>query len=275
MFWIWFIAIVAFICLIDWSLYKIFPGNSNRDHLCYRKGDFSIYASPHHLACQASPDYDEGEHMQLHIATFFHSMFIPLRWWKVKGDYDRCGEDSYEFGFYFYKEGKGLFDTIWLGWGKWHHMYWMPWIWEHYRTTIEGKNGVRYTQIDKYDYRLRNRAAKRYNSHALPLTETYTLSAPNTNFNWEEPYEYTLKSGETQRTIGLYHIEEREWRRKFLYWCPWFSQTIRYLEIQLMDEIGEQAGSWKGGTCAFGKQMLPGESPHVAYERIMKETKHE
>jgi hypothetical protein len=270
MFFIYFIGAIAVLLGLDYLLYKLFPGNE--DHLVYRKEEFSVYANRHHLSFHFVTDYDDGEHMQLNMSTFWHSFFIPIRWWKSKRDENWNG---YEYGIYFYKEGKGLFDTIWLGWGKHHRMFSMPWGYEHYRVTYEGKDGTRYTSIDKYERKYRKLVERRYKSHTMPTKPSWELCGVGSNFNWKAPYEYHLKSGEVQRTMALYHIEEREWRRKFLYWCPWFAMTIKYVEIELMDEIGERAGSWKGGTLAFGRPMLPGEDVHTAYQRIMKETKHE
>jgi hypothetical protein len=71
----------------------------------------------------------------------------------------------------------------------------------------------------------------------------------------------------------MYHIEEREWRPRATYWLPIFKITRRDLEIKLTDEIGEKSGTWKGGCTGFGRAILPGEDPHTAYQRIMKEAK--
>ena len=89
----------------------------------------------------------------------------------------------------------------------------------------------------------------------------------------EFPYAYRLRSGEIQERTAAVHVERREYRRKGLRWCPWFAKKSQYIEIEFNDEVGERAGSWKGGCVGCGYDMLPGESPGDTLRRMERERK--
>lgn len=272
MFIFWFCVIIGILVLIDWSTYKMFPGDKKRNGEILVNDNFTIYTGVHHLGFHFEPEYDDGEHMMLIASTMFHQFFYYIPSWKVPEGVDRWNDESYRFGFYLYDDNpKKLFTTMNLYWRSWNKTLWMPWNYELHHLILEGQDGARY--IEFYgDNRKRNKRAEKYNCKPIPVKDTYDIYH-NPKFYWQEPYEYVLKSGNVQRCIGMYHIEEREWRPRGTKFIPIFKLTHRDLEINLTDEIGERAGSWKGGTMGFGRRMLPGETPQEAYHRIMKETK--
>ena len=251
----------------------MFPGNKNRSGEIRVTEGFNIYRGHHNLAFHFEPEYDDEQYMQLIIDTMWHSLFIHLPWWKVpEGANNQWEDKSYRFGFYFYNtDSKKLFQEVVMFWKNWSKTIYMPWDYELHHLIFEGQDGARY--IEFYgDNRKRNKRAKKYNCDPIPVKDTYDIYN-NPKFYWQEPYEYVLKSGDVQRCIGMYHIEEREWRPRGTKFLPIFKLTHRDLVINLTDEIGERAGSWKGGTMGFGRRMLPGETPQEAYHRIMKETR--
>lgn len=268
------LGLIGLMVLLDWLSYKYIPGNTYRDGEIKIGKYINIYGGPHNLAFHFDSGYYEecnDQIMTLVISTMWHGVFIHIPWWKAP----IRGWSEYRFGFYLYNDNpRKLFTDVMLMWGKHSKYLYTPWSLDIYRTTIEGKTG-RYTSIQKYDFKIRTKLARKYNSLPLPLKETYEVSTPECGFCWEAPYTYILRNGEVQNTTAWYHIEEREWRRRWLRWCPLFNYVRRTLDIDLKDEIGEQVGTWKGGVTGFGKDMLPGEDPHTAYQRIMKETKHE
>lgn len=266
---LWILIIIGLITLVDWLTYKYIKGDGRRSNEFRVCEGFTIYGGPHNLAFHFEPDYDDSEHMQLIAATMWHQFFVHIPWWKVPEGINRWDDDKYRFGFYLYNDyPKKLFHTINIFWCSWSKYISMPWGYECHHTIYEGKNGKRY--IEFYDeYRKRNNRAKRYNAKPTDIKDSYDYYRSN-DFSWEAPYEYTTKSGEVQRTIGRYHIEEREWRQRWLYWCKLFCHRRRCVDIELMDEMGEKVGTWKGGVMSFGADMLPGEDVHAAYKRIMK-----
>lgn len=264
----WFFIIIGLFILIDWGTYKLFPGNKNRDGEILVNKNFTIYAGLHHLSFHFEPGYYDGDHMMLIASTMFHRFFFNIPWWKVP---EHEGDD-YGFGFYLYNDDpKKLFITINLYWGSWNKTLWMPWNYELHHSIIEGRDDKRY--IEFYgEARERNKRAARYNCKPLPVKDMYDIYR-NLDFYWQAPYEYTLKNGQKQRCIGMYYVEEREWRPRITKFLPIFKLSRRVLEINFTAEMGEKVGSWKGGVMGFSREILPGEDPQEAYQRIMKETK--
>lgn len=86
-------------------------------------------------------------------------------------------------------------------------------------------------------------------------------------------YRYTLKSGEVQHRTAKVSVERREWRQKWLRWCPWFAKKAQYIEIEFSDEVGERTGSWKGGCIGCAYDMKPGETPEQTLRRMEAERK--
>jgi hypothetical protein len=66
-------------------------------------------------------------------------------------------------------------------------------------------------------------------------------------------------------------IEEREWHfgTGWFKWLAWFrrAKVHRSLDINFSRETGPEKGSWKGGVCGTGIDMLPGELHEAAFRR--------
>jgi len=266
--WIIFLSIIGLLTLVDWLTYKYIKGNGYRDNEFRIRDGFTIYSGNYNLAFHFEPDYDDSNHMQLVASTMWHQFFIHIPWWKTP-EGTVWHEDKYRFGFYlFNSNSKKLFHSIYLFWKDWNKCIYMPWNYECHHTIIEGKDGKRYVRFCD-EYRKRNRRAKKYNAKPLPIKDHWDYYRSK-DFSWEAPYEYTTKSGEHQKTIAFYHIEDSEWRPRWFRWCSLFKRTRRTLDIELMDEMGERVGSWKGGVTGFGRRINSGEDPHEAFQRIMK-----
>ncbi len=92
---------------------------------------------------------------------------------------------------------------------------------------------------------------------------------------WREtyPYVYALRSGEKQLREATLRVEEREWRWNWFQWLPFPRRVRKTIQIDFDDEVGEQTGSWKGGTVGCSYPMLPGELPEQTLRRMEKERK--
>ena len=86
-------------------------------------------------------------------------------------------------------------------------------------------------------------------------------------------YFYTLESGNIQVVNATIHTVEREWRPKWFKWTSLFSKKSRNIEINFDGEVGERAGSYKGGTMGCSYNLLPNETPKQCLLRMMKERK--
>lgn len=74
-----------------------------------------------------------------------------------------------------------------------------------------------------------------------------------------------------QMIIATCMIEEREWHRGrgWFQWLKYFykPKIRRSLDLKFSEEVGPEKGSWKGGTVGHGIDMLPGETPEMAFRR--------
>lgn len=78
------------------------------------------------------------------------------------------------------------------------------------------------------------------------------------------PYAYTLRSGEVQHRTATIKAERRTWTR---WWLP-FKRVSRFIDVEFSGEVGERAGSWKGGCIGCSFPMLAAETPVQALRRM-------
>lgn len=81
------------------------------------------------------------------------------------------------------------------------------------------------------------------------------------------PYTYTLNSGEKQKTTAEIYQEKRTWKN----WFGLNKMMKHYIEIEFKDEVGERAGSWKGGCVSCSYQVNKGETALECLRRMEKE----
>lgn len=90
------------------------------------------------------------------------------------------------------------------------------------------------------------------------------------------PYTYTLKSGEVQKRTATVSTIRQTWRRKF-FGLGKYNLTPKKvcvsIDVQFDKEVGEQTGSWKGGTVGCSYKMLPGETTEQTLRRMERERK--
>lgn len=83
---------------------------------------------------------------------------------------------------------------------------------------------------------------------------------------------FEVEDFDGQRVIAKCRIEEREWRFG-TGWCKWLSVFVkpkirRSIDIDFAKEVGLDKGSWKGGLCGTGIDLLPGELHESAFRRF-------
>lgn len=89
----------------------------------------------------------------------------------------------------------------------------------------------------------------------------------------ELPYTYVLRSGEVQERRATISVEELEHRQRWLMWCPLFARIRKSIKVEFSGEVGEGAGSWKGGTVGCGYDIKPSETPVDCLRRMERERK--
>ena len=89
---------------------------------------------------------------------------------------------------------------------------------------------------------------------------------PNVRY-WIAPYHYRGKH-ETQDVIATIKVETRVWRRK---WAPFIYKSRTSIDVEFSAEVGDRAGSWKGGCIGCSYEIKKGESPIECLKRMEKE----
>lgn len=137
-----------------------------------------------------------------------------------------------------------------LDWGRDRgKILWAPWDWEHVRHDVLLADGTWEPVADWGERQLQD---------ARLWRETY-------------PYVYQLESGEQQWANATVTVEEREWRWRWLSRLPWPRRVRRSIDVDFDTEIGERAGSWKGGVLGTGHEMRPDETARECLRRMMRE----
>lgn len=99
--------------------------------------------------------------------------------------------------------------------------------------------------------------------------ETYSYDMPQAK---KEVFDYTyiLNNGDMQKVKATCTEELWQWHRK---WFRLSRMIRRSIDISFSGEVGEEAGSWKGGCIGCGYDMLPGETVEQCLRRMEKERK--
>jgi len=190
---------------------------------------------------------------RINIDLFFFSLALILPFknrWTDECDPPKWGIAYHNQTFWIYKGGKGNMK----GGNRWW-TYHMPWSLEWVRTSALKKDGSW-----EHETKGNHKGFWRDSFQDILWSETY-------------PYQYTLKSGEVQNIQATVKVEEREWRRRALQWLPIFNKVSRDIDVRFSGEVGEETGSWKGGTIGCGYELLPNETPLDCLRRMEKERK--
>lgn len=171
---------------------------------------------------------------------------------------------SREFRFYYH--GRAIWLSLWDNeddyrakkswWNKMHVLH-LPWDLTWVRTSYLLADGTWLNETAG------NRKETQYINHKRDpriLKESF-------------PYQYKLKSGEIQHCAATISTEEREWRWRWFKWTKLFRKVRRTIDIEFSAEVGERAGSWKGGTIGCGYDLKRGETPLQALRRMERERK--
>jgi hypothetical protein len=89
------------------------------------------------------------------------------------------------------------------------------------------------------------------------------------------PYRYLLRSGQVQEVVATIHVERRVRRLKVLRWTSLFQRVSYAIDVAFSNEIGEESGSWKGGTVGCGYELRPGETPRECLKRMERDRRFE
>lgn len=169
---------------------------------------------------------------------------------------DEC--DPPRYGFYFYGEGVKIPNNFVICKGKKTKFIELPWAYDWIRTSRMLKDGSW----------LHERKGDRKKGIEI---NWWSEEIESQLFQEKHPYMYKLKNGNQQLRIATIKVEEREWRPKWFRWTNLFAQVRRSIDIEFNDEVGDRAGSWKGGTIGCSYDMKSNESPYECLSRMESE----
>lgn len=146
-----------------------------------------------------------------------------------------------------------------LSWGAKSRIVWMPWMYDHCRTEVMLNDG----SFVPYDRFPRRKKGEPFGENPEPLNR----------YRETLPYHYMLDSGEVQHRQATVTVERRSWC-----WRAWPFRVLRWpsmtrtsIDVQFGDEVGERAGSWKGGTVGCGYDLRRNETPAECLRRMQRE----
>ena len=160
----------------------------------------------------------------------------------------------------YYSERDVCFD-----WGDAHWRFHMPWAMEHLNHEVMRPDGSWVPYVGSWE-----------TGKPIPNTDGVVVikggKEPDGRWQATFPYHYLLlPSGEVQHAQATIYVDRREWRQRWLMWCPWFAKKRQSISIDFNREMGSEAGSWKGGVMGTGYDMRPGETPEETLRRMQKE----
>jgi hypothetical protein len=171
---------------------------------------------------------------------------ISLPWWgKVPADDGQCSGPTYGFAFHS--------DKFWVYTGKstsGRHAWIataLPWSYAHVRHSYLNPDGSLHHDAEPQEYTAPAQTKTRY------------------------PYVYVRANGEVQNRRATVNGEERECRLHYAPWLPWPRKVFRSINVEFSDEVGEQSGSWKGGTIGCGWEWRLHETQEEALYRMQRE----
>ena len=186
-------------------------------------------------------------------------MFFMVYLWKIKPFKDTFESDSTKrYGFTFFERG------LHLHWGD-TKVYWLPWDWEIVRWDLLLPGGEIYYR-NKYP---KPKGVRSYSWYTiLEVGETpFKDAAQDVQVQVAETInlEHYTKDGRKQVAKIRLAGEEREWRWRWFKWLPWPNQKKRSIDCSSDIELGEKAGSWKGGMMGWSIPWPEDESMKQAF----------
>lgn len=197
---------------------------------------FDVYLRKFILALRYSV-YHERAHVE--IGLVFVDFFIPAPMLITQ----RAWTEDWNASFGFTTFGNGIHFN-WRGRCK---IVEMPWAWTQVRHTWLRPDGSSWRDVERMEFR------------------------PPDALREKHPFTYIRASGAIQQATATVHGEERELRWRGATWLPWPRKVLRAIWCEFDNELGEGAGSWKGGTVGAGTDWREGESMQRALRRMERE----
>lgn len=224
-------------------------------------GELNLYRPGWRVGFQMGEDTYEEKADHLWIQMFIFSVWIYLPW-KFCRRFRPAGtaavDKGSDFGFYTIDSS-----IVW----RWACGYWswqIPFFsYNHLSTEVLSIDGKRTVFVE---YSGRGKRPDRYE-------EKKAIECANCEVH---AYTCTRHNGEVQHRMATIHVSRMTWTRK---WFPFLELVKTYVDVAFNKEIGEEVGSWKGGTTGCSWTMKPGQTALQALrdmeaERFFEKGRH-
>jgi hypothetical protein len=201
-------------------------------------------------------------HDDAHLGIGFGpgALFLKLPMWIEQ----RPGTEDWNatYGFSIHRHG------LHLNWRDKAKVLDWPWGTTWMKTEILSYGGVSVWEETVQDQRDRLRTTSPEKSLARWTAKHEKEKAVAAKHSKVFLYRYTLLSGEVQEREATVHVKRMTWGWPRL-GLP--LRSVKSIEVEFSDEVGERTGSWKGGTIGCGYEMRPGETPALCLRRMERE----
>lgn len=207
-------------------------------------------------------DGAETYRVALVIGIWHAFIWIPL--WKT-APWTQWDKQPPEYGLAYHND---IF-WVYLGADKWWTLD-MPWQWEIVRHDLLLPDGTVY-ESNRWNW-----LGKRIGNHY----QWYEILTGWSDENVEKDLldlctrvvelDHYTKDGRRQQAKITLKGEEREWRLKWFKWLPYPNKTLRVVDCSSDIELGERAGSWKGGMMGWSIPWEKNESMKSTFYRWYK-----
>lgn len=198
---------------------------------------------------------------------FIASIYLTLEFKWIKAKERRLGFAIHNNAFWLY-----IFDAVFGDGGSaekcWYQRYYhwdFPWQYDWYSTEVlnhaDNDKHIKTLFIERRGDRRKDRFAAMRESEPIKLAASKIYD-----------YTYTLKSGKIQNRKATVFVDRMTWRMRWYPILP-FVKVTTGINVTFNEEVGERAGSYKGGCVGCGYTMLPNESPLQTLRRMEAERK--
>lgn len=192
-------------------------------------------------------------------------LHVHLVWPGVWINIGRAKEDDEPFKKWGVSIGGG--PSLYFGWGRKSKFVYGPWRLEFVRGEWMHADGT-------WRVEPRTRYRRNMSPEARDAAWKQDTDARDTKEAecWQvvEDWRYRSRACDLQEGTALISVERRTWRQWWLRWTPLFQKQATTIDVKFSREVGNRAGSWKGGTIGCGYDMKPGESPTECFHRMMQ-----
>ncbi len=210
---------------------------------------------------------DGWDQTQVRFILGIWRFFLLINLWKAKPHTDIFTEPP-EYGISFHD------DVLWIPYGKRSFTINMPWQWEIVRHDLLLPDGsVYWRNVYRDGPRQRQNHYSWY--EILDGDRSPYKSEQDSCLNQVRCADYIdlnhhTKSGMFQPARIRLCGEEREWRWRWFKWLPFPRKIQRTVDCWSDAELGDRAGSWKGGMLGWSVEWEKDESMKSAFYRWYK-----